>query len=322
MTFKGLVEINDHQLYAEYTRSNEAGLPSLVLLNGLSSSTSDWDTFLEPLLSLGYGTLRFDFRGQGRSLQDEIKKLGSFDKQVSFEEQTEDLLSILKYFNVPEPFYLVGMSYGGGIGFYFASKYPEKIGKIISIVPYLVRLDQAHSSQRKLGAYFNSKVRNVVGDFGSFGNQVLEVSQQWYEKCLLNYMDKRFSQFVPDSVVRKAALQLTLGIMRFDAFQVISSLPTSSLHLVTVGQDSLIPEFLFTELWSKCPAHIKESWLYIENGEHLILDQFPVLVANWVKLILAKDSRLHFGKRFKAKGPSFTIMGEEGEVISCSFNEN
>jgi pimeloyl-ACP methyl ester carboxylesterase len=316
MTKRGWVTIGDRSLYAEHTLA-EPGFPTLVLLNGLSSSTRDWDEFLGPFLSEGYGSLSFDFRGQGRSLMREIEERGHFEAQVACEEQTADLEALLRHFQIPAPYHFVGMSYGGGIAIDFAARNPDQVAKLILIVPYLIRLDHAHPLQRTWSGHLDA-----IREMGALGSHVADSARSWYQQFITSYMDKRFASQVPDPTIRKASIDLTLGIMSFNALTCLAKLPPSSVHLITVGRDALVPRGLYSEMWSKLPERAKQSWLYIEDGEHLLLEQFPHFVAQWIDLVLADDPRIKDAKKFHAQGYSFEVWEEGGARFAFPSRPN
>jgi pimeloyl-ACP methyl ester carboxylesterase len=298
-SYAGYIKVDGHALYAEYD-APMPGCPTLVLLNGLSDSTSNWDRLIRCFKKPGYGILRFDFRGQGRSLLQELKEHESFDEAITVEEQSRHLELILDYFGITEPIHIIGMSYGGGIALYFASHFPGKVKKLVLVAPYLIRLDQALPLQRMWATQFE-----LMKGLGIVPQAAFECAHRWYYQFLNHYMDHRFNRLIPEEAVRKASIQLTFGIMKFNAFPLLCELPDASVHLISGGRDTLVPRGLFSEMWSKLPERVKESWLYVEDGEHLLFEQYPEYLASWIERILAADPRLSQGQKFNGRGYSF-----------------
>lgn len=307
--YHGYIKIDGHTLYAEYC-APLPGSPTLVLLNGLSDNTEHWDRLLSAIKMPGFGFLRFDFRGQGQSLEYEIKETGSFDDLVRVEDQARHLELILDHFGISEPLHMVGMSYGGGVAIRFAADHPERVRKLILIAPYVIRLDQAMPLQR----LWAGQIEMMKG-FGLFPGSSYETAQRCYYQFLNHYMDHRFKRAIPDETVRKACIQLTFGIMHFNAFPYFESLPEKSVHLISGGRDSLVPRGLYSEMWSKLPKHVKESWFYIEDGEHLLLEQYPEFLASWIERIMKHDPRISEGQKFNARGYAF----ETGETDKANL---
>jgi hypothetical protein len=81
-------------------------------------------------------------------------------------------------------------------------------------------------------------------------------------------------------------MDLTEGIMPFNAFEVLADLPDNSVHLVTVENDTLVPKSLYLEIWDRLPESKKCSWLNIKDGEHLIFEQAPLFCAQWIETAL------------------------------------
>jgi pimeloyl-ACP methyl ester carboxylesterase len=303
-SFQGFLEIRGRRLYAEY-RKPENGFPLLVLMNGLSQTADEWTPFIEHLSSDDFGYLRFDFRGQGRSLRWELENRGEFNAVVSVDEQILDMQAILDQLGITSPLNLVAHSYGGGVALRFAAEWPDRVANLILTVPYLIRLDRAFPVQRALASQ-----AEMMRGFGFFPHLTLHSAEKWYQQFLGHYMDYRYQNAVRDPVVRRALIHLTFGIMNFDAFKILDRLPSHSLHLMTVGLDTLVPRSLYSELWAKLPARVKESCLFIEDGEHLILDQAPGFCARWTEVLLSQDPPIDRGRRFTGRAYSFEVWDD------------
>lgn len=309
MSFQGFIRAGDHSLYAEHQPARES-FPTLVLLNGLSMSSPDWDSFLRGLSSSKHGILRLDFRGQGQSLRRELEDRGGFERNVTVEEQSQDVRTVLDHLRIEGPLVLIGTSYGGGVGIHFATRWAPQVRKIILLVPYLIRLDHAFPLQRGLASQLEA-----MRGFGWIPGGFYDAFQHSYHQFLSHYMDYRYGRQVPDPLVRKATIHLTFGIMGYNALSSLACLPTQSVHLISGGRDTLVPSSLYREMWRRLPAESRESWLYIEDGEHLLLDQAPLFCARWVEMILADDPRLRGGRRFSGQAYSFEIFDQDHQRL-------
>ncbi|RYZ85068.1 MAG: alpha/beta hydrolase [Proteobacteria bacterium] len=131
-TQQGFVKITkERELFVDYVAPKE-GENTLIVLNGLTYATIDWDVFVKPLLKRGVGVLRYDMWGQGKTL---VKYAPSI-APANYEDQVEDLKKLLTVMNLKGPFNLVGLSYGGGIGLGFAAAYPKDVKNLILMAPY------------------------------------------------------------------------------------------------------------------------------------------------------------------------------------------
>jgi pimeloyl-ACP methyl ester carboxylesterase len=311
-SYTGFVKVEEHSLYAEY-EAPLPGRPTLVLLNGLSDSTENWSRLLSVLKLPGYGFLRFDFRGQGRSLEYEIQENGSFEDRVRVEDQSHHLSLLLEYFGISDPVHIVGMSYGGGVALHFAAHQPERVGKLVLVAPYVIRLDQALMFQR----IWANQIELMKG-WGLFPGSSFEIAQKCYHQFLKHYMNHRFQRAIPDETIRSACIQLTFGIMKFNAFPLFQSLPESSVHLISGGRDTLVPQGLYSEMWSKLPRKSKGSWLFIEDGEHLLFEQYPEYLASWIERVLKNDPKTVQSQKINGRGYSFEF-GESGSLGECNL---
>lgn len=281
------VRTGDRELYTQRVPAIP-GKPTLILVNGLSGTTEDWNAFLNPLHTQGYGSLRLDLRGQGRTLEREIQSHGGFDHAPKINEQTDDLWEVLQYYKIAAPYSIIGMSYGGGVTLNFAARFPQKIHKLILGSPYIIRLDHAFPPQRALGNQFKQ-----IRSLGHLGKSMTDSAerwiQPWYHQWITHYMDKRFAAHVPNPVVRQAAILLTLGIMEFNAFDILTRLPPKSLHLITPENDSLVPASLYQEFWDKLPQNVGNSWLINKNSTHMVFDYHPEDIAKHVDSIFTDE---------------------------------
>ena len=95
----------DTALFYDYAQP-VGGKATLVFVNSMSASTPVWETTIAPMLrSAGFGTLSFDYRGQGQT------KYGS---QATLEpaEIIADIGQVISQIAPPRPI-LVGLSIGG-----------------------------------------------------------------------------------------------------------------------------------------------------------------------------------------------------------------
>lgn len=257
----------------------------IVFLNGLSDSIESW-ILNKKYFKKRYSFLFVDMIGQGKSLEkEEEQKDVAFNYHISAEQQAQALGELINSLQITQPFNLVGFSYGGGIAIRFASLFPNKIAKLILFLPYIIRLDLAFPIQRFWASQFNL-LKNV-----SPLKPGIMLFDQNYQKIIRNYMNFRFSSKIPDPEKRQVSIQLTEGIMPFNAFEYFQEIPNNTVHLITVDDDTLVPRSLYNETWDRLPDSKKCTWLRIQDGEHLIFDQAPMFCIHWIERII--DSKSH-----------------------------
>lgn len=276
----------NREIYYEYdtTFLHHKNSELIVFLNGLSDSVDSW-VKNKQYFKKKYSYLFIDLIGQGKSLEKEEEQTDVFfDYRITAEQQSDSIKELIQFLNINEKFNLVGFSYGGGIAIRFASLYPDKISKLILFLPYILRLDLAFPLQRLWAGQLNF-LKNV-----SPLRPGMVFFDQGYQKMMREYMNFRFSAKIPDKAKRIISIQLTEGIMNFNAFHFFNTLPEKSVHLVTVDHDTLVPKTLYNETWERLPDDRKSTWLRIDDGEHLIFDQAPMFCIHWIEKIITEKA--------------------------------
>ncbi|MEI5908601.1 alpha/beta hydrolase [Bacillus spongiae] len=113
--------INNHNVEVQY-KGNTG--PLIVILTGMGCSFDEWHEVIE-MLSKNNRMLTFHRPGLGQS------ELGNGIRNT--ETTVQDLDRLLHHFEIKEPFYLVGHSYGGLCAQHFAKAYPDRLAGIILV---------------------------------------------------------------------------------------------------------------------------------------------------------------------------------------------
>lgn len=288
---------------------------TLVFLNGLSDSINSWQSVKEYFKDR-YSTLLIDLIGQGQSLTEELKSTTSqrLGFKISVEEQAEAVREIWLSLKTDSKFNLVGFSYGGGVAIRAATLFPELVKNLILFLPYTIRLDLAFPIQRFWAGHMGV-LKNL-----NFFKPGMNILGDNYQRMIRDYMNFRFSRHIPDHERRRISLDLTEGIMPFNAFDFFKQLPRKSTHLITVENDTLVPKSLYFETWARLPESAKCSWLNIQDGEHLIFEQAPLYCAQWIETVLGFNTtsppRLFIGNSYRMETREITDSGHFHSKIS------
>jgi pimeloyl-ACP methyl ester carboxylesterase len=125
-----LIKINNN--YIEVLNKGDKG-PIVIILTGMGCSFEEWYEVIETL-SKTYRVLTFHRQGLGESeLGDGIQNTAS---------TVRDLAEILNHFQIDEPVYLIGHSYGGLCVQHFAKVHPEKVTGVILVDSTSVELKE------------------------------------------------------------------------------------------------------------------------------------------------------------------------------------
>ena len=99
--------------------------PPILLIPGAFSTYRHWNRVI-PHLSKQYKLLCLDYLGTG----DSDKPRSGF--KYTIEEQTDLIVKMIETLKISKV-HILGVSYGGAIALNLAARYPEKVGKVVSI---------------------------------------------------------------------------------------------------------------------------------------------------------------------------------------------
>ena len=162
-------ELSDGNLH--YRLEGPEDAPLVVLVHGFSTPNFIYEQNVEALNAAGVRTLRFDHYGRGWSDRPSVK----YD--IDFYDRA--LVELLEHVGVDEPFGLVGLSMGGPIVAEFAARHPERVNKLVLLVPAGLDLASSDSGAAKLVQM------PIIGDFiwRMFGKGILLGDSQYDESA-------------------------------------------------------------------------------------------------------------------------------------------
>jgi pimeloyl-ACP methyl ester carboxylesterase len=265
--FKGFVNIGAKQLFVNYNAPQKSQ-PTLILLNGLTYSTRQWDAMTAELLKYGFGVLRYDMDGMGETL---LKYLPKSDPYY-YADQITDLDLLLKTLSIQAPYNIVGLSYGGGIAAGYSFKYPTQVNKVVLMAPYTQPLKgqddwiKQQISVTRMQFPFNPYSDEQLYDY--FLRQICFTSYPSLEPIVLENPYKLEGVF-----------RLTQGIRKFDVLAEVNKFPKNSVYLIIAKQDQYIPASVLENFWDAIPASAKVEKIYVEDSEHKIPEARPVKAA-------------------------------------------
>jgi pimeloyl-ACP methyl ester carboxylesterase len=110
-------EVNGINLYYE---THGAGKPMILLHGGLASGEMFGP--LLPTLAEKHQVIAPDLQGHGRT--------ADIDRPIDIRLMADDIAALIDHLGLDKPD-VVGYSLGGGVAFFTAVKYPEKVGKLV-----------------------------------------------------------------------------------------------------------------------------------------------------------------------------------------------
>jgi len=306
--YTGFVKIRaDRELYVDWQKAKEYQ-PTVVLINGLTYSTKQWDRFAAELSKYGVGILRYDPIGMGQTLL----HYAPIMNVIPVKEQAEDLQSLLATLQVPKPYNLLGLSYGGGLAMVFCQQYAESVGRLILIAPYTEPLPQQDQ-------WIKAQIANIrqTEPWNKTSDDDL------YDYFLRNLIYATYPAAEPivseNPFKLEGIFRMVQGIRKWSAPEAFKSFPPASVHLLVAGADQYIQRPVLLNFWMSTPEAARASFILIQNSEHKIPEATPRFSAAWVNEILQGDQKLTQGQVFdgdpatglvKYKGGSFTLPKE------------
>ncbi|MFN4144336.1 MAG: alpha/beta fold hydrolase [Runella sp.] len=139
-----VVEVNGTKLYYEMAGEGQP----VVLIHGFSLDSRMWD-LQWAALSKRFKVIRYDVRGFGQS-----------QRAQDTHSPADDLKALLDYLKI-EKAHLVGLSMGANIALNFATKYPDKVNKIVAADP---NIDGFINYTPELGAVFGQIIGMCAQD--------------------------------------------------------------------------------------------------------------------------------------------------------------
>jgi pimeloyl-ACP methyl ester carboxylesterase len=191
-------DLSDGKLH--YRLEGPEGAPLVVLVHGFSTPNFIYEQNVEALNAAGLRTLRFDHFGRGWS----DRPSGKYD--VDFYDRA--LIELLDHVGVDEPFGLAGLSMGGPIVAEFTARHPERVNKLVLLVPAGLDLASSDSGAAKLVQM------PIIGDFlwRMIGKSILLGDPQYDESA--RAPEDRLRGDVTEQLQYRGYLQALLSSLR------------------------------------------------------------------------------------------------------------
>jgi pimeloyl-ACP methyl ester carboxylesterase len=127
MTIDWTTEVKGTGQYAEvnginlYYETHGTGQPMILLHGGLGSGEMFGPIL--PTLAVRHQVIAVDLQGHGRT--------ADIDRPIDLQLMADDIAALIDHLGLEKPD-IVGYSLGGGVAFFTAVKYPDKVGKLVS----------------------------------------------------------------------------------------------------------------------------------------------------------------------------------------------
>ena len=270
-SFEGYLKAGEIELYAKYEKAADPKAPTVMLLNGLTYSTRQWESFAQVLRSRGISVLRYDMFGMGNTLL----RYGPVLSVIPYQFQVETLKALLEKLKIASPYNLVGLSYGGAIATAFGAEFPELTGRLFLMAPYTRPLEEqdkwikSQIWQNRQMFPFNPASDDELYDY--FLRQIIYTTYPAAEPIS-----------VENPLKLEGIFRLVQGVRKWDSKKAVKRLPEGSVYLMIAEKDQYIKRSVMDEFWTWVPDLAKAEIGLVPNSEHKIPEAAPKFSANWV----------------------------------------
>lgn len=288
--WKGFVPIQeDLSLYVDYKQAKK-GHPTIVLLNGMTYSTREWQAFVEAFAAIdpNVGILRYDMRAMGETLF----RYGPLRGRVELEDQADDLPVLIDQLEIEGPVDLVGLSYGSAVAMDSAVHHRDHYRNIILMAPFLSRLKDQDTliwtqiNMTRLMQPWNPYSDDELYDY--FLRVLVYSTYPLAEPVLMTH---------PYNT--EAAFRKVQGARKWEAKNIAADFSERSIHLIQPLEDEYIPHQDYSDFWDlHVPERARASRLLIEQTKHKVPEVAPQLAAKHVHRIVRGDAKLFEGDTF------------------------
>ncbi len=261
---------NGHKLFTRYMPPKE-GFPTLVFVNGLTYSTNDYTRVATNLNDEGYGVLLYDAFGMGRTLLENPLPTGPID----YRDQIEELDELLAKLNIPAPYNMVGLSYGGGILIGYGVRHPEKVNKLFLLSPYTEVIETG---------------KNIILEqikwtkiFFPFNDATDEELANFYLR-MFAYMNYPLTEptVLENPYKLEGVIRLTQGITPYEPIKEAHQLPKKSIYYMTGAYDQYVTKDVYDRFWQASIPSEPCAYVRVNFSEHKITQAYPSFVARWI----------------------------------------
>lgn len=301
MSYLSLKSQTGHFVTWECLNSDSSYKDTLVFLSGLADDTKVWEPLITHLKH-SYQIILINLIGQGQALELDFDRNHHHFK-ISIEDQANALELIIKSLSLSQPFHLIGFSYGGAVALEYHNRHPELVKNLHLWLPFVTRLDFSNPVTQ----IWKSNIE-FIAQLNPFTKYL---SQRWssiYHDWLTHYMHYRFSKRVPQLKLRQVAVEMSQGALDYNGLSKLQQMPPGRVHLVMSHMDTLVPVTLYHQIWSLIPSPNKGGCLHVKDGEHLLHEQSPLLLAKWLEFCITHP---------KLPGQDFEGWAKSGSLETC-----
>lgn len=263
----------DKELYVEHYQA-KPNRPTVVLLHGLTYTTHQWASFIRELTKYGYGVVCYDMEGMGQTLL----RYAPIKTIIPITTQIEDLHILLKSLKIQKPYNIVGLSYGGGVAFGYAVKYPQYVGNLILMAPYtrpVEKINQLILTQ--------VKTARALNPFNPYTDE--QLYEFFFRQFVYTVYPSQEPIVMENPYKLESVFRLSQGVGSFIPAEHVEKLKVPT-YMMIGDRDQYFPASEYEDFWKTFPEESKREVFYVKNSEHKIPESQPAQAAQYMQQIL------------------------------------
>jgi len=301
---KGFVTVEQgHEVYVEH-HAAARNKPTVVLVNGLVYDLKRWDPYVAKLKAKGIGVVRYNFRGQSKTLLREVESKSTpefFARGITYQNLAQELAQVLDSAKVSGKVTVVGLSYGAAIAAEFANVYPQRVDNLILMAPLVISLDHYDP----MGAWIRWNLDAIRLWWGPiWGPAAFDF---YYDAIYRSYLvDQRLT---PERIPEE--MHAIAGVYKESIFHQVRAVRDFNLksysfkngprtHLLLASEEDRLAFADQLRAWEAWDPTARGSLVYIEESSHAIPDAAPETAARLTLQILGGEKNWSEGRLYRA----------------------
>ncbi len=270
--FSGFVKIRKgHKLFVEHYPA-APNKPTIFLLNGLTYSTREFHPLIAAIRNLdkGIGIVAYDMVGMGQTLLADAP----IRIDIPIKNQVRDLHDLRKSLNIEGRTIAAGLSYGGAVGLYAATEYPDDFDVYVAIAPFLERLETQDT-------LINNYVR-FHRMSNPFDPRTDDELYDYYLRILVYSTYPIAEPIILENKYKiEAVYRMVKGAKNWNAYEKADQLPAGRVHVFGAVQDEYVKIDRLDEFWESLNGR-GASYLRLNHSRHKIPEEWPRITAVWL----------------------------------------
>lgn len=286
----GVVNIADnHKVFYKYQQA-EGGKPTVVLLNGLIYSLSNWDKYFDLMGDQGYGVLLIAYSAQPESLRKlsvkpffsdvELTVQGPRQIGLTTQDLVDEVMATVDTLAINR-FSVLSLSYSSVVAAELAVQHKDRINSVILVAPAVMAAHRYNAWGKARHTWYET-VR-PSGDY-YYDAELYATMSMLVTPTQYAFEGVDFSAFF-DGVFHMGGTSAKYFDLKDYAK---ADLPPVHLMLASHEDEALLEDQRrFWEMMDRNPA--KGSYVYFEGGQHALVGTSPVEVAELTSQILSGE---------------------------------